>query len=73
MGARVRQVMVAGLLDNTARIVSSFQVCTSWVHVVDAILWPASSPDPAAIPDPAAGGSFPAGQPQTLPTAQLLW
>ncbi|CAL8471975.1 g11517 [Coccomyxa elongata] len=70
---RSSEVMVAGLLDNPARIVSSFQVCTSWVHVVDAILWPASSPDPAAIPDPAAGGSFPAGQPQILPTAQLLW
>lgn len=73
MSAIVWQVTVAGLLDNPARIVSSFQVCASWVHVVDAILWPASSPDPASIPDPAAGGSFPAGQPQTLSTAQSLW
>ncbi|KAK9905638.1 hypothetical protein WJX75_003659 [Coccomyxa subellipsoidea] len=72
-GLRSSEVTVAGLLDNPARIVSSFQVCASWVHVVDAILWPASSPDPASIPDPAAGGSFPAGQPQTLPTAQSLW
>lgn len=67
------QVVVTGLLDNPARIVGSFQVCSTWVHVVDAVLWPSASTDPAGIPDPAAGGSFPADQPQNLPTAQSLW
>ena len=57
---------------------ASFQVCTSWVHVVDAVLWPASTADASAVPDPTPGGTYPAGQQQSppaapLPTAAALW
>ena len=72
------QTIVTGLLEDDAHIVASFQVCTSWVHVVDAVLWPASTADASAVPDPTPGGTYPAGQQQSpqqppLPTAAALW
>lgn len=67
------QVTVNGLLDNPARILSSFQVCSSWVHVVDAILWPSANATLDSIPDPAPGGKFAVGQQQSFPTADNLW
>lgn len=67
------QVAVHSLLPDSAHIAASFQVCSTWVHVVDAVLWPAATPDPSALPDPVRGGSYPAGQQQQLPTAATLW
>ena len=72
------QVLVTGLLEDDAHIVGSFQVCTSWVHVVDAVLWPASAADSSAVPDPTPGGVYPADHQQSpqqppYPTAAALW
>lgn len=69
----VLQVIVTGLLNNPAKIVNSFQVCSSWVHILDAVPWPGTYPSQNALPDPAVGGRFPNGQPQQYPTARSLW
>ena len=72
------QTTVTGLLEDDAHLVASFQVCTSWVHVVDALIWPASTADAGAVPDPTPGGRYPADQQQPpqqspYPTAAALW
>lgn len=67
------QIMVRGVLDNPARIINSYQVCSSWVHILDAVPWPGTSPSQTAIPDPTLGGRFPDGQRHSYPTARTLW
>ena len=72
-GALRLQIMVSGVLDNPARIINSYQVCSSWVHILDAVPWPGTSPSQNAIPDPTLGGKFPDGQRRNYPTARTLW
>ena len=67
------QIVVNGVLNNPARIINSYQVCSSWVHVLDAVPWPGASPSQNAIPDPTLGGRFPNGQRHNYPTARTLW
>ena len=66
-------VVISGVLTNPAKIINSFQVCTSWVHVLDAVPWPGTYPSQNAIPDPTLGGRFPQGQQQQYPSARSLW
>lgn len=64
---------VNGVLNNPARVIISYHVCSSWVHVLDAVPWPGITPNQSSIPDPTVGGRFPPGQPQQYPTAKTLW
>ena len=65
-GALRLQIMVNGVLDNSARIINSYQVCSSWVHILDAVPWPGTTPSQNAIPRP-----HPRRQIPRWPAAQL--
>jgi len=49
-------VRVRDRLGQDLQILSSFKVCEGWVHTVDGLLWPGTTPDPVSIPDPVQGG-----------------
>ncbi|KAK9836929.1 hypothetical protein WJX81_000389 [Elliptochloris bilobata] len=68
-----KQALVGDLLGSRARILASYSVCSTWVHVVDALLWPAASTDANDVPDPAIGGVFRDPLAAVLPNASQIW
>jgi len=67
------QALVGDLLGSRARILASYAVCSTVVHVVDALLWPASTQDVADVPDPAPGGAFSKPLDAVLPNASQIF
>ena len=67
------QALVGDLLGSRARILASYPVCSTWVHVVDALLWPAASTAVDDVPDPAIGGVFRDPLAAVLPNASTIW
>lgn len=67
------QALVGDLLGSRARILASYGVCSTVVHVVDALLWPASTQDVADVPDPAPGGAFSKPLAAVLPNASQIF
>ena len=61
------------LLGSRARILASYPVCSTWVHVVDALLWPSASTAVDDVPDPAIGGVFRDPLAAVLPNASTIW
>lgn len=68
-----KQALVKDMLGSSARILASYSVCSTMVHVVDALLWPAASTAVADVPDPAIGGVFRDPLAAVLPNASQIW